>query len=92
MYIANQKVNPNFNGYYNTQNKTKKIAVGASSFIVPGLGQVINGQTSKGIAFFLGSLCSLLVFTKVHKHKTLAWVFRLLIGALAANDAYKNAH
>lgn len=83
----------NYDGYYysRSSSKVKRFAVGVASFAVPGLGQVINGETSKGLAFFLGSLCNYLLCFKNRNHMTLGWLTRLGIGGWAAHDAYKHS-
>lgn len=40
--------------YETDASKGKKWGLGVGSFVVPGLGQVINGQWGKGLGFFLG--------------------------------------
>ena len=93
-----QSVTPSFRRYdgYNSftpssSSKTKKLAVGFASFAIPGLGQVINGETSKGVAFFLGAVCNGLLFFRKRNNMLLGTIGRLGIGGWAAHDAYKKA-
>ena len=80
-----------YSNYYSSSSKTKKLAVGAASFMVPGLGQVINGETSKGVAFFLGAVCNFLLFFRKRNNMLLGTIGRLGIGGWSAHDAYKRA-
>ncbi len=81
-------------GYNNSSNpnpKLRKFAIGAFSLIVPGSGQIINGETNRGIIFFLASITNFLLCFKVLKAKLLGAIIRIGIGAYAAYDAYKKA-
>lgn len=81
-------------GYnYSSSSTTKKCAIGASSFFIPGLGQVINGETSKGVAFVLGIICCHLLplIRRNPKAMTLGSLAHLGTSCWAAYDAYKNA-
>lgn len=77
--------------HYSHSNKAKKIATGVASAAIPGLGQVINGETSKGITFWLGSLCNYLLFLKNKKSLPLGSIGRIGIGIWSAKDAYDKA-
>jgi TM2 domain-containing membrane protein YozV len=60
----------------------KKVGLGIASWILPGLGQCINGQAGKGLAFFAGAVGATLL---------LGPVGTLGVGLWAAIDAAKNA-
>ena len=95
-YVNNKSSinNPSFKqnyGYYSQSSKTKKYATGAASPLIPGLGQVINGETPKGIAFFLAGLCNYLLCFRNRKHMLIGGIARAAIGGFAAYDAYKKA-
>ena len=77
-----EKIDTKFSGYYNYTGKTKtqRIATGISSMTIGGLGQVINGDTSKGIAFFLGTLLNIACFiARGYKNKIAHIIVGLLI-------------
>lgn len=76
---------------YSSSSKTKRLAIGASSLIVPGLGQIINGETSKGVAFFLATICNGLLCYKKRQLNTICKFSRLGISGWAAIDAYKKS-
>jgi hypothetical protein len=81
------------NYYYSSPStKTRRLAIGASSLLAPGLGQVINGENSKGIAFFLGILCCSLLGHKRHKlPANLIDIAGWGVAGWAAYDAYKHS-
>lgn len=95
MQQAQTILQQNFQGnYYNYSGKTKaqKIAIASSSIPVSGLGQIINGETSKGIAFFLATLLNLACFKARGKRNKLAHIIvALALKAWSSVDAYKRA-
>ena len=80
--------NASFRKSYYSNNKARKWGTATASFLIPGLGQVINEETPKGIAFFLGSTCNYLLFHRYLRKNLLAWIGRIGIGIWAAKDAY----
>ena len=91
-YNHNVTKTPKFGNYnYSNKSKTQRYAIGASSLITPGLGQIINGETSKGIAFLLAIICTSLIGDKFPKYKTANLIANIGIRGFAAYDAYKNA-
>ena len=87
--------NVNFGSYYNYSGRTKtqRFAIAASSFgPVAGLGQVINGENAKGIAFFLGNLLNTACFIACGRKNKIAHIIGgLAIRTWSAIDAYKRA-
>ena len=83
----------NFKGYnyYSGKSTSSRIGVGAASIVIPGLGQIINGETAKGAAFFLASACNYLLFFRKRNNMTAGIIGRLGIGAWSAYDAYKKS-
>ena len=74
----------------------KKWGVGLASLWCPGLGQAINGQWGKGVAYLLGfGAMSLGTYVAMAKHKS-GMMFATALGALGVGiasivDAVKNA-
>ena len=66
----------------------KKIGVGAASFVIPGLGQLINGQVKKGLIMFLGNAAINAITFTVFPLMGLAGA---ALNVYAAVDAVKNA-
>lgn len=87
--VSGQTFGRNENYNYSKASKTRKYGVGAASLIVPGLGQVINNETPKGIAFFLGAICDYLLL--VRNSKPFGRLIGLGIAIWAAIDAYRHA-
>ena len=81
---------------YQTEATTgKKWGVGIASFLIPGLGQAINGDWLKALSFFLSSL-SLSVLSNAMKSKNpllqrLFFIAALGVGVWSIVDAVKNA-
>ena len=88
-YAPSFKKNDGYN--HSSSSRAKKLATGFASFAIPGLGQVINGETTKGIVLLLGSVCNSLIFFRKRTNVPLGVTGRLGIGSWAAYDAYKNA-
>lgn len=67
----------------------KKVGVGIASFLLPGLGQFINGEPKKGFAYLGGSIgCAILAgFTG-----PIGAVAALAVGVSSIVDAVKNAN
>ncbi len=42
---------------------TKKVGLGVASYLLPGLGQIINGEIGKGLAFFGASILASIGYT-----------------------------
>ena len=91
----NRASSPAFRRYddynYSSSSKTRKRAVGFASLLVPGLGQVINGETYKGIAFFLASICNYVLFLRNNDNRMLGLIGMVGIRTWSAHDANKNA-
>lgn len=68
--------------------KGRRYGVAAASFLLPGLGQVINNETPRGLAFFIGTICCGIIN---HTRPVLRSIVRVGIGIWAAIDAYKRA-
>ena len=91
-YNYNATKTPQFGNYnYSNKSKTQRYAIGASSLITPGLGQIINGETSKGIALLLATICTALIGDKFPKYKIANLIVNLGIRGFATYDAYKNS-
>ena len=67
----------------------KKFGVGLASFLLPGLGQAINGEWGKGLGFLGGCLLYPIVMTPICFPLALAGTIG--IGLFATVDAVKNA-
>ncbi len=65
---------------------------GGLSVLIAGLGQVYNGQYLRGSGFILAVLLVLLVTQTVSQYSLLASALGLLVHAVAAYDAYTQAH
>lgn len=92
METITNKSNVNFTNYYSGKTKTQRIATGVASFALPGLGQVINGENTKGIAYLLGSLLNVATFlARYRKNIFVHRLIALVIRATAAIDAYKKS-
>ena len=63
----------------------KKWGVGIASFMVPGLGQAINGDWGKGLAFFGGALLAGMLLP------ALAPISAVILGTWSATHAVKTA-
>lgn len=99
--MSAQKQKNNFKGYnyynsnykYSNASKTKKIGVGVASFAIPGLGQIINNETSKGIAMFIASLSTILLHHTIKRRSDTKRLLSSLgiigIRIWSAIDAYK---
>ncbi len=84
---------PNFRSYYgnySSKSTVQRVAVGSSSVLLPGLGQVVNGEYAKGAAFFLATALNLVCFRR-SSHKTIGSVINWGIRGIAAYDAYKHS-
>ena len=66
---------------------TDSLVKGLSSFFVPGLGQMINGEFGKGLKFLIGFIVIwfVLLLTNIAYIQT---VFGLIVRAFSAYDAY----
>lgn len=60
-----------------------------ASFIIPGLGQIINGDVNKGIAM-VGAMILLNLFIYFFLNNPLGHVLSLAYSIYAAYDAYTN--
>lgn len=57
--------NFNYKDYsYEPGDRFNPTLAGAASFLVPGLGQIIVGETGRGLAFMGGSIVSTIIFAK----------------------------
>ncbi|MEW5822198.1 MAG: hypothetical protein AB1782_18530 [Cyanobacteriota bacterium] len=72
-----------------TDSKPNSFWTGFSSFIIPGLGQAINGQIGKALGYFCAELFGVLVLSNISR--PLGFFGSLAISIFAANDAYKNS-
>lgn len=95
MQKTSQKISETgFGKYYSYSNKSKtqRIAIGISSIPISGLGQVINGETSKGVAFFLATLLNTACyFARNRRNKIAHLIMALGLKAWSAIDAYKRS-
>ena len=60
------------------------------SFIIPGLGQAINGKVIKGIVLFILAGIMVAIASLVFKH-WFSYIINFIIAIYAAHDAYKIA-
>lgn len=86
----------NFEKRQGEASKSKKILVGASSLLIPGAGQVINGQLAKGFIMFGSSVGAFALFKQGHIiNKPILTVVGvaadIVISIYSAIDAVKNA-
>lgn len=72
------------------KNMVSPILSGILSFIIPGLGQAINGDVKKGIVLFILSLIMVGLATLVFR-TWVVWIIDLIICLYAAFDAYATA-
>lgn len=89
----NQYNNTNFKNYYTNysqRNTAQRLGIGASSVLLPGLGQLINGEYAKGTAFFLATLLNYVCFKK-NTNRTIGTAINLGLRAITAYDAYKHS-
>lgn len=61
------------------------------SFIIPGLGQAINGDVKKGVILFVVAIIMVLIASFIFK-QWLVYIVNLLISVYAAYDAYVTAN
>lgn len=67
------------------------IISGILSFIIPGLGQALNGDVKKGIILFIIALIMGLIATFIFR-QWIVYIIDLLISLYAAYDAYVTAN
>jgi TM2 domain-containing membrane protein YozV len=60
------------------------------SFIIPGLGQAINGNVAKGIVLFVAALIVVALATLIFR-SWFVYIIDLIIALYAAFDAYNMA-
>ena len=89
----NQYTNTNFKNYYSNysqRNTMQRVGVGVSSVLLPGLGQVINGEYAKGTAYFLATLLNYVCFKK-STNRIIGTVINWGLRGITAYDAYKHS-
>ncbi len=66
------------------------IISGILSFLIPGLGQAINGDVMKGIIFFIAA-CIVLLLASLVFRTWIVYIINIIIALYAAYDAYVTA-
>lgn len=69
--------------------ENKALAYGVLSFIIPGIGQILNGETNKGIKMLI-VLLVLNIFIYFFINNPFGHVVSLLYSLYSAHDAYTN--
>ena len=65
------------------------IVNGIISFVIPGLGQAIEGYKIWGLVLFIIAVIAYLVFFYLNVGNTIQYIFTVVYGLIAGYDAYR---
>ncbi|WP_405274871.1 hypothetical protein [Methanobrevibacter sp.] len=69
--------------------ETDALVNGILSFVIPGLGQAIEGYKIRGLIFFIIAIIIGALSIYFHLDKTIQYLISALYGLLAGYDAYR---
>lgn len=69
--------------------ETDALINGFFSFVIPGLGQVIEGYKKRGVIFFLIAVIINVILLLLNVNQNIIYAVEVVIGLIAAYDAIK---